>query len=447
MYRRTLLSLALLISPPMLLPAGSAEQSGPSAKKLGTIFNNDSNNIIWKIGVAKQSMTPDVYRRYLERILDGKIGVFAQDVGFPEGVLYPTKVDTDRTKYWTELCKRTWPKEDQFSYAAQIDVLKKLYEAGTDPLALTIETCRTRGVPVVASYRMNAEDLYGNTWMISDFGRAHPEYHIPGTGCLDWAIPAVYEHRMKIFGEVASKYDIDGIEFDFRRWFHMVSNPEKNHVVLTRLVREARKMLDETARRKGRRRMLLGVRVGPMLEGKFVKEEFPGSYYGEPTNSSCKSLGLDVKTWVAEHLVDYICPTLFEPMGLPRTKEFVALAKGTDIGVYPTISYTPAWAHGDGPGQLADGEPARRRHRDEICKEALKCYEEGADGVSLFNWFAHHYPLPTKNRQIADFQQNWQKDWSKTYCPQALGFNWVQTEVMPKLSDPQALRALLAAAP
>ena len=52
---------------------------------------------------------------------------------------------------------------------------------------------------------------------------------------------------MKIFGEVASKYDIDGIEFDFRRWFHMVSNPEKNHVVLTRLVREARKMLDETA--------------------------------------------------------------------------------------------------------------------------------------------------------------------------------------------------------
>ena len=76
------------------------------------------------------------------------------------------------------------------------------------------------------------------------------------------------------------------------------------------------------------------------------------------------------------------------------------MAKGTDIGVYPTISYTPAWAHGDGPGQLADGEPARRRHRDEICKEALKCYEEGADGVSLFNWF--RAPLSAADEEPAN---------------------------------------------
>ncbi len=39
-------------------------------------------------------------------------------------------------------------------------------------------------------------------------------------------------------------YDIDGIEFDFRRWFFMISELLKNHTILTRLVRDSRKMLD-----------------------------------------------------------------------------------------------------------------------------------------------------------------------------------------------------------
>jgi len=46
----------------------------------------------------------------------------------------------------------------------------------------------------------------------------------------------------------------------------------------------------------------------PLREGRFVKEEFPGAYYGEPASMSCANLGLDVKTWGKQRLVDYICP-------------------------------------------------------------------------------------------------------------------------------------------
>ena len=46
----------------------------------------------------------------------------------------------------------------------------------------------------------------------------------------------------------------------------------------------------------------------PLREGRFVKEEFPGAYYGEPASMSCANLGLDVKTWGEQRLVDYICP-------------------------------------------------------------------------------------------------------------------------------------------
>jgi hypothetical protein len=157
-------------------------------------------------------------------------------------------------------------------------------------------------------------------------------------------------------------------------------------------------------------------------------------------NSSCKNLGLDVKTWVDERLVDYICPTLFSPMGLPKTKQFVELVKGTEIGVYPTISQWPCGSQG-GPAILGqpDNAETRRRHRDDICKEALKCYEEGADGISLFNWWPNHFPPPGKDHQGTGIK----REWPKTYSPDALGFGWVQQEVMPVLSNPEALRELL----
>jgi hypothetical protein len=426
-----------------LLTASSAlSQDSPNPRPnhhLGTIFNNDINNILWHIGGGHEPMTPEVYQGYVDRILDLKPGILAQNVGFPEGVIYRTKVDTTMDKYWAELCQEVWPKEDQSQYAIQPDILRSLFAAGTDPLKLTIEACRKRGVPVLASYRMNAEDLYQHTWRISDFGRAHADFRIPGAGCLDPARPEVFDHRMAIFAEVASDYDIDGIEMDFRRWFHMVSDPSSNHTVLTRMVRDVRKMLDETAARKGRSRMLLGVRVGPMLKGKFVKADFPGSYYEEPTNASCETLGLDVETWIREQLVDYVAPTLFEPTGLPRTKEFVELAHGTNVGIYPTLSYTPTWAHESLASGAQDDEPSRHKHRNEICHEALACYAEGAHGVSLFNWWPHLFPPVGKT----DVEIVAGRKVSTTYGDTALGFGWVQQTVMPKLSDPAALRALL----
>jgi hypothetical protein len=457
---RLQLSLCLFILTATLPLTFAAEKELPSNKKLGTIFNDDGHMILyiigrntgWNIELAKADLTPDVYRQYLECLMELNPGVLSQTVGYPEAVLYPTKVDNDITKHYLEVCYLNWP-EDWEKTGRNIQTIRnlgwqQLFAAGTDLLQLAVEVGRKRGVLVVASYRMNGEDWYGHTYKLSDFGRAHPEYLISGCGCLDPAIPAVYEHRMKIFAEVASKYDIDGIEFDFRRWYHMVSNPEKNHVVLTRMVREARKMLDETAKRKGCKRLLLGVRVGPMLEGTFKKEDFPGCVYGELTNASCKTLGLDVRTWVKERLVDYISPMLFEPMSLPRTKEFAELVKGTDIGIYPTLSFTPCGATALPIGGQPDNAETRRRHRVDICTEALKCYDEGADGVSLYNWPAHCYPPPGKDQfpHTAGIEQKCPKcDWAKVYNGSALGFGRVQQEVMPKLSSPVALRELLHA--
>jgi hypothetical protein len=175
-----------------------------------------------------------------------------------------------------------------------------------------------------------------------------------------------------------------------------------------------------------------------MLEGEFRKEDFPGSEYGPPTNMSCQDLGLDVRTWISEGLVDYVCPSLFSPLGIPRTREFADLAKGTKVGVYPTLSYAPRWTHVAAPADLADNEQTRRAHLREVCLEALQCYEEGADGISLFNWFPHLYPLP------GGTYQGWgrRRPWGTSYDDPmgCAGIGQVEQVVMPLLGDPQALR-------
>ncbi len=417
-----------------VLPSAFADERPlPENRKLGSIFNNDINNILW---MSKgRDTSAEEYRIAVMRILDLSPGVFVQNVGMPDPVIYRSKVATTWDKYHAQVTKAVWPETSEEDAGRQAAAMRRLLESDTDPLTVTIRACRERGVPIVASYRMNAEDFYAGELDMSDFDRQHKDLRIPGRDCLDPAQPEVYQHRMAVFTEAANDYDIDGIELDFRRWYFMVSEPLKNFPILTRMVADTRKMLDETAQRKGRKKMLLGVRVGPMLEGAFVKEDFPGAYYGEPTNQSCRNLGLDVKAWVEQRLVDYICPALFSPIGLPRTKEFVELAKGTNIGIYPTLSYTPRWAHYDGP-TLPDSDETQLRHLRDVCAEALKCYEDGADGVSLFNWFPHHVPVPGQE------YQGWgrRREWPQGYRPDAPGFGQVQQALMPKLASIEALR-------
>ncbi len=395
----------------------AAERVPKDGKQLGTIFNNDGNNILYAFSGAE--ITVEEYKRAVRRLLEAQPGVLAQHVGQPDPVIYRTKVATSIDKHGT---------------GRDSQAMGKLLKLGTDPLTLTIEVCREQGVPIVASYRMNGEDAEAEELNMYDFGRAHKDWAIPGRNCLDPAIPEVYQHRMAIFAEVANDYDIDGIEFDFMRWYYMISEPLKNYPILTQMVRDTRKLLDEAAKKKGRKKLLLGVRVGPMLEGKFIKAEFAGAYYGPPTNQSCRDLGLDVKTWIKEGLVDYVCPTLFWPRwpGLPRTFEFVELAKDTQVGIYPTVFPLPAWLETKPVNPIAADDYKRRaRYRKELGQLALKCYEDGADGISTFNWYFHLW--------WADVPHLWTEDYGYGYGGAA-----EQLAIYPKFNSEAALKEYLS---
>ena len=378
----------------------------PDNKKFGSILNNDINNILY--AVSGPQTTPAEYKKAVMHLLDAKPGVLAQNVGVPDPVIYRSEVATG------------W---DKYLGGNQAGAMGALVAAGTDPLTITIEACRERGVLILASYRMNAEDFYAQQLDLYDFGREHKDLRIPGANCLDPKHPEVFEHRMAIFREVAENYDIDGIEFDFRRWTHMISDPLENYPVLTRMVRETRKMLDEVAKKKGRARLLLGARVGPTIAGKPLGRN----------EMSCKALGLDVTTWVKEGLVDYLCPTFFwghNPGDDPKTAEFAELAKGATVGIYPTVFPYSKWQKEGGEAERIDPDEADvvRRYRDDILNAALKCYAEGADGISTFNWVPHQQPGMTRR----NIRESW-----------GLGAAKVQMLIHPLLADRAALAAAL----
>lgn len=407
------------------------------SRRLGSIFNNDCNNILASLDGERSS--PADYRRVVEVILDRRPGVLAQDVGLPDPVLFRSRVATPFSKYVVEVSRQVWPETPADSAIRQQDLLERLYREGTDPLRLTVEACRARGTPVLASFRMNAEDWYHSTYLLSDFGRAHPEWRLRRpdgelAGNLDPAVPEVFEHRLRLFSEVADAYEIDGIEFDFRRWYHMVSDPLRNHVVLTRMVRATRRLLDETARRKGRGPMLLGARVGPSLDSEPSPFLFPGIFYpDEPVNASCRQLGLDVRTWIGEGLADYLCPSLFLASlpGMPLTKEFAELAQGTDVGIYPTLWPLAAWMHGVCQRRVDFDERDQRPlalYRHDLCAAALRMHEDGADGISTFNWYSH-----LRDAAVPHL-------WNDGEGASGSAADAVQTYIYPLLSDPERLR-------
>lgn len=401
-----------------------------AGRGLGSIFNSDINNLLH--ASSGDDITAEEYSRGVHAILDLRPGLLAQNVGMPDPVIYPSAVATNWAKHHTEITLELWPEEDPERARRQADAMRRLAALGTDPLTLTIAACRQRGTPVVASYRMNAEDFYHASYRMSDFGRVHAADRIPDAGCLDPAVPAVFDQYAAILGEVMTRYDVDGVELDFRRWYHMVSDPLHNHPVLTRLVRAARQQADAAARAKGRGPMLVGARVGPSLDLEPSPFVFPGIFYPErPTNASCRELGLDVQTWISEGLVDYLCPSLFLD-GLPaqpKTREFAELAAGTPVGIYPTLWGWSAWMHGIGERSIGLGpedQGALALFKDDLCTAALRLYEDGADGISTYNWYAH-----LRNARMPSY---WPGD-----LPGA-GADAVLTYIHPLLPDPQALR-------
>ena len=255
-------------------------------------------------------------------------------------------------------------------YWAWLAVMRRLVEQGDDPPRIVAEACRRRGMRCLAYFRMN--DTHGikpHEGQYGSFRREHPEWAIDGSKSMDYGVPQVRQHILSVVQEVVDRYDIDGIDFDFMRHprFFKGDQIQANTPVMTGFIGEVRAILDEAGEKKGRR-MLLNVRVPQTLEG-------------------CENVGLDVRTWVRDELVDTICPASFYYTHWDNMIRFVGewreLVEPTECGFYPTIHYG---AHEPNvrPPWLTSAS-----YRG----AAFSYLRSGADGIALYNiWNMNNAP-------------------------------------------------------
>ena len=251
--------------------------------------------------------------------------------------------------------------------------LKRLHDSGVDPYAIWIGRCRERGIQPWISMRMN--DVHGVTdpsyCSLSTFWRQHPELRrVPQSKskdlshyAFDFSHREVREHHLAFVKELFDRYDMDGFEADWLRFYwHLTPGKElEQSRYLTEFMREVRKIARAAEARRGHR-ILVGARVAS-------------------TPKVALALGTDATAWAKEGLVDWIVPCNFW-----TTVDF-------DLPI------------DDWQRQVAEANPAAmvipgldigvRMFRNRRMLTSAECrgwselqYARGAKGIYLFNYFS-----------------------------------------------------------
>jgi hypothetical protein len=236
----------------------------------------------------------------------------------------------------------------------QDDGLQKWRDQGIDLVGRLVEETHKRNLEVFWHHRINEVDVKSP----DPLKKAHPDWVLKTNwwkhGLWDFSVPAVRDCTVRALREVAEIYAFDGIQIDFAR--HVPCLPVgrqwdlRDHV--TELMRAARRMLLDVARKRGRP-YLLAAKVPQTIEG-------------------CRIDGLDVETWIRENLVDIF--TLGSRSIDVDVAGFRRLAQGRDIKLQPCFDDHHA----------TDGY--RFAPIDVLRGVFANWWQQGADSVATFNW-------------------------------------------------------------
>lgn len=326
------------------------------------IMNNDGNDL--RQFEAGEAVTPE---SFLSKRTTALVGSQVDAIFYCTGVFNLYKHNTREA----ELHLRNDGEGDR---------VQALIDQGTDSLEIMTKFGHEQNIEVFWSMRMNDTHDSSNPNLFCKWKEEHPEYLVGQKdkklpyGCnrwssVDYGVPAVREKVFRIFEEVCTHYDIDGIEMDFFRHPvlfkpQMTGNPvTQSHCdMLTDLIRRVRKMTDTLAAKR-RRPILIAIRI-------------PDSV------GYCKALGIDLITWLGEDLVDIINGGGY--FKLEPWENLVALGKKYNVPVYACLVARRLM-----DGGQAEAKTAIKKWRG----EALNAWKAGVNGIYTFNRFDPTDPI------------------------------------------------------
>lgn len=270
-----------------------------------------------------------------------------------------------------------------------------LNNAIQDPTPIMVNGAHQNCLEIFGSLRMNdTHDAFGMPegklvyllkvrhpeWLLGNRSQKGSPFTTLGAAMwsgLNFAVSEVREDRLWWIRHTVQNYEIDGVDLNFFRmpWYFKLGQEEANMPLMTDLIRSARRIVDEVSQSR-QRPILLGVRT-------------PG------TLVTCRRIGLDIETWLKEHLVDRLLVGGGYTVFTNPVQELVRLGHRYEVPVYPCINC--------GLDIFASDEAMRGA--------ASNIFSAGADGIYLWNYqyrkvptLAYGQPVSTAYAVLEDIR-------------------------------------------
>jgi len=345
------------------------------------LFSNDTTNITSCLSpyhAKGDPLTDDAIRATVDEATGADVHLLQPGCGWIPW--WKSKVYPAKEHY-------RWHREDNGLTAP--NAFEDYMNADGDLIKPFIEQCRKNNVTPFISYRLNdghgleyaGTDHRYRKHTVSKFYEAHPEYRI-GPNPKDWhqrvhnwAIPEVRDHKFAFIEEICENYDIGGLELDFMRhvsYFQLdKTTSEQRKQIMTEYVSRIRQLLNRTSRPDQHR--WLCVRVPAQL-------------------AAHDALGIDLPAMVRAgvDMVNLSCYYFtIQQTDLAKIRRQIP---GTAIYLEMTHCTTTGPSRGG-----YDSFTFRRTTPHQFYTAAHMAYQEGADGVSLFN-FVYYRQHGTEGR-------------------------------------------------
>ncbi|MCH2210583.1 MAG: hypothetical protein MK110_04735 [Fuerstiella sp.] len=340
------------------VPLTGAASAPAAARKRRLISNHDGG-----ILSVEPPITADHFRESVRSYAGTPVDAISWCVGDREVYNYDTKVGEVFGRG-----RATFENEGDWRVYKNT---RRLIASGRCALATMVDVCRQESMDIFASVRMNSHYVTDpDSPHHSEFRRKHPEFLIGAPGGyskgsreygirmgLNYAVPEVRQRMAATITELFTSFETDGVEMDFMRHpsFFKLHEAVENSYHMTNMLREIKSKRDEVRRVTGRSIELVA-RV-------------------PPTFADAMHVGLDVRTWIKEGLVDIlIAGGGFIPFDMPF-EDFVATARGTNCQIYGGMEFLRFRNAPTSDVEIERGIASR-------------FWNAGADGLQLFNYFA-----------------------------------------------------------
>ena len=321
-----------------------------------TIYFNDARHYYLYVFEPPMSLM-DAWRP-VDEVAGTAIDTFVYGVERGDGLFYPSKVGM---RFGEDI--------RPFTFAAYWRVwhnMQSLMDRGLDPLKVLIDRAHQKDMEFIPSLRM------------SSYGGIRPEFKVTegGRGMVH---REVRDHQLKVLTELATDYDVQGLELDF------AAAPGGMPPIVKQ--QDAADFIPEMTSYITQVSEMARGRLGPA--GQLGARVYP-------TEQMNLAQSLDVRTWLSQGLVDYVVPMFYLDFTLDPDMPFdwlTEVAHQNDVSVYGMLAPYVA--------DEQTGSPARVHAGPEHLRAAAANFRaRGVDG--LYTWFMR-WPLgDTERRSLTE---------------------------------------------